>query len=243
VTWRPGLLAVGGALLAVGFGLVALPVARPLAEAVGWFEPQVVFFLPTEARAVALTIDDGPDPRGTPPILDVLARHEAQATFFLIGSRVPGNRGLLERMRADGHELANHTLHERASLLVPHEQLAAGIETTHARLAPYGEVRWFRPGSAFFDADMLEAAARRGYRTALGDVFVFDPFIRSSRFHAWYILRHVQPGSVIVLHDAKGRGPTTAETLDAVLPVLRERGYRVLTLTGLEALVPSAREG
>lgn len=238
MTWRSGLLTGGIVLLALGLGLVALPVARPMAEVVERYAPQVVFSLPTDARAVALTIDDGPDSRGTPPILDALARHEVRATFFLIGSQVPGNEALLERMRADGHEVANHTLHERASILVPAPELEAGIEETHARLAPYGEVRWFRPGSAFFDADMLEAASRRGYRTALGDVFPFDPFIPSSRFHAWYILRHVRPGSIIVLHDAKGRGAQTAETLSRVLPALRGRGYRVLTLSGLEALPP-----
>ena len=83
---------------------------------------------------------------------------------------------------------------------------------------------------------MLALAEERGYGTALGDVFPFDPQIPSSRFHAWYILQTVRPGSVIVLHDAGDRGERTAATLETVLPALRERGYRVVTLSELEAL-------
>ncbi len=228
------------ALISGPLAFAACAAPRLLAEAAARLSPEVVYFVPTHARAVALTIDDGPDPVGTPPILEVLARTEAHATFFLVGSRVPGNEDLLARMRAQSHEVANHTLHERASILVSPEELAAELEETHALLSPYGVVRWFRPGSALFTPRILRVASRQGYRTALGDVFPFDSFIPSSRFHAWYILRHVRPGSVIVLHDANGRGARTAATLSIVLPALRERGYQVVTLSELEAL--SARQ-
>ncbi|MGI9592007.1 MAG: polysaccharide deacetylase family protein [Myxococcota bacterium] len=198
--------------------------------------PGVRYFFPTEELVVALTIDDGPDPSGTPAILEVLERHEARATFFLVGSRVPGNEALLARMRAESHEVANHTLHERASVLVGSEELSHELEETHALLAPYGDVRWFRPGSGFYSSGLLDVASAQGYRTALGDVFPLDPLIPSSSFHAWYILRNVRPGSIIVLHDANGRGARTAATLEVVIPALRERGYRVVTLSDLEAV-------
>jgi len=59
------------------------------------FAPGVTYFLETAVPAAALTIDDGPDPDETPAILDVLRDHDAHATFFLIGSRIPGNDLLL----------------------------------------------------------------------------------------------------------------------------------------------------
>ena len=231
--------------LAVALGLSFACVAPRLAvQAVAPFSGGVVYFLPTQERAVAITIDDGPDAAETAEILEVLAQNGAHATFFLVGSRIDGNEALLARMRSDSHELANHTLYERASIFVPSEELSAELEATHALLSPYGAVRWFRPGSALFSAQMLQTASDRGYRTALGDVFPFDSHIPSSRFHAWYILRHVRPGSVIVLHDANGRGIRTAATLQRVIPELRERGYRLVTLSELEALSSSeARPG
>jgi peptidoglycan/xylan/chitin deacetylase (PgdA/CDA1 family) len=234
--WTLRFVTLSLVLVSGSLAFVACATPRLFAQAAAQLSPEVTYFVPTEARAVALTIDDGPDPVGTPPILDVLARNEAQATFFLIGSRVPGNEDLLVRMRAQFHEIANHTLRERASVLISREELAAELEETHALLSPYGVIRWFRPGSAFFTPPMLRVASRQGYRTALGDVFPFDSFIPNSGFHAWYILRHIRPGSVIILHDANGRGARTAATLEVVLPTLRDCGYQIVTLSELEAL-------
>ncbi len=231
-----------GAALAVPM-LAACASPMLLTRAAARVTPSVVWFFPTEEKLVALTIDDGPDPADTPRLLDVLREYDASATFFVIGDRVAGNEAILRRMRAEGHELGNHTFRERASVNVATDELAGELDRTHALLAPFGEVSWFRPGSGAFDDDILELAEARGYRTVLGDVFPFDTWIRSSRFHAWYILRNVRPGSVIVLHDARGRGQRTADTLARVLPTLRQRGFRVLSLSALEGRLRSSSDG
>jgi len=74
--------------------------------------PQVLYRVETRAKAIALTIDDGPDAATTPEILSVLERNGAHATFFIITSRVPGNEELLRRIVAEGHELGNHLLQD-----------------------------------------------------------------------------------------------------------------------------------
>ena len=119
------------------------------------------------------------------------------------------------------------------SVLVPAAELVADVDATHALLAPFGPLRWFRPGSGLFSPDLLELAREHGYRLVLGDVFPLDGRLPFARFHRWYILRHVKPGSIIILHDAEGRGARTAETLRHVLPVLRQRGLDVVTLSEL----------
>jgi hypothetical protein len=62
----------------------------------------------TEARAVALTFDDGPDPRNTPQILDLLARYHVHATFFVLGSAAKHYPGIVRRSAAGGNEIGNH---------------------------------------------------------------------------------------------------------------------------------------
>jgi peptidoglycan/xylan/chitin deacetylase (PgdA/CDA1 family) len=226
------LAAVTGGTLAVIF----LFFPRQATSLFARVSPQVTFFVPTTTPAVALTIDDGPDSRGTPDILDALRENQAHATFFVIGENVAGNEVLMSRIQAERHELANHTFHERMSLLVPSAELSRELSATHRLLSPFGDIRWFRPGSGLYSSSMVDMATQHGYRLVLGDVFPLDGRLPGSSFHSWYILRHARPGSIIILHDAKGRGARTARTLRRVLPVLRERGFQVVTLSELVAL-------
>lgn len=188
--------------------------------------PEVTYFVETPSPVIALTIHDGPDAQDTSAILDALRAYGARAKFFLIGSRIAGQEALLARMRAEGHELANHGYDDRMSLLVPGSQLSRGIAATHTLLAPFGAVRWLHPVSGFFTAAILALTAERQYGIALGDVFPLDSRISSPRFHRWYILRPARPGSIIILHDAGGRGLRTAAAISRVIPVLGPEASR-----------------
>jgi peptidoglycan/xylan/chitin deacetylase (PgdA/CDA1 family) len=80
---------------------------------------------------------------------------------------------------------------------------------------------------------MLSMVHRHGYRCVLGSVHPFDPQIASAWFSARYVLRNVQPGSIIILHDHGARGERTVAALAAILPELDRRGFRVATLSEL----------
>src|SRR5476651_781445 len=73
-----------------------------------WFGPVIIRFR-TQKKAVWLTIDDGPHPEDTPQFLKLLKKHNAQATFFVIGRQVQKHPGLAQAILRDGHTLANHT--------------------------------------------------------------------------------------------------------------------------------------
>jgi peptidoglycan/xylan/chitin deacetylase (PgdA/CDA1 family) len=103
-------------------------------------------------------------------------------------------------------------------------------------LGRFGPVRWLRPGSGWYTGAMLDAVERAGYRCALGSVYPYDAHVRAPRLAAAYLLANVRPGAVIVLHEGGGRGRRTVDVLRRVLPVLRARGYRVVTLSELDAL-------
>jgi peptidoglycan/xylan/chitin deacetylase (PgdA/CDA1 family) len=195
--------------------------------------PQVVYSVETSAKAVALTIDDGPDPVTTPKLLELLARNDAHATFFVIGSRVPGNETLLERIVDEGHELGNHLMRDEPSIDLPAEEFERQLAESDALLSQFAAMRWFRPGSGHYDARMLATLEKFGYSCALGSVYPFDPQIRWSWFSTRFILSNAQPGSIIILHDWGRKGLRTIRTLSKVLPALRRRGFRILTLTEL----------
>ncbi len=226
-----------GIALAIGICaliLVAL-VIRP-GLVVRWLArryPEVLFHLHTEAPLVALTIDDSPHPDVTPHILDVLAEHDAHATYFVIGEYVPGNEQIVRRMVAEGNELGNHLMADAPSYRLPAAEFERQLLQTHELLAPYGPVRWCRPGHGWFNRRMLGQLHGHGYRCAMASAYSLEFRATSARYAARHILLNARPGAVIVLHDGIGTGRQTVSVLRRVLPELQRRGYRVVTLSEL----------
>jgi peptidoglycan-N-acetylglucosamine deacetylase len=206
---------------------------RSLLDRVAARYPGCLYYVATDEPIVALTLDDGPDRTTTHLILDELRHHGARATFFLITERLDGNEQVVRRLRAEGHELGNHFTRDRPSIGLGAEDFARDLAAAHGALAAYGPVRWARPGSGWYSRTMVAAMERAGYRCALGSVYPYDAAIPSTGFASRYILRNVRPGGIVVLHDGGERGLRTARVLRAVLPALRQRGYRVVTLSEL----------
>jgi len=219
-------------IAALALLLLALLVIQP-DWLLGTLSKRVTYSVQIDEPIVALTIDDGPDSSTTPAILDLLQEFEAHATFFVITERIPGNERLLERMIEEGHELGNHMTNEEPSIRLGREGFAEDLGAADSTLSEFDKIRWVRPGSGWFTANMIDTAESRGYRMALGSVYPFDHLIPSSWFASEFILWRIRPGDVIVLHDHRWRGERTADTLSRVLPELRDRGYRVVTLSEL----------
>ena len=198
--------------------------------------PQVVYLVDTQEPAVALTIDDGPDPAATPRILDLLSQHDAHATVFLITSRIPGNEDVVWRAVREGHELGNHLTTDDPSILLSPTEFERQLLEAHHELSRFSDVHWFRPGSGWYRERMLSIVRKHGYRCALGSVYPFDPQIPSAWFAQQVVLRRVRPGAIIVLHDYGTRGERTVDALAVILPQLNRRGFRVVTLSELVSL-------
>ncbi len=197
---------------------------------------EVLFHVDTREKVVALTIDDGPYPELTPEILDVLAEYGVKATFFIIGGQIPGNEALLRRIVREGHELGNHLMSDHRSISLEPEEFARQLGQTHARIAPFGPVRWFRPGSGFYNGRMLEQIRPFNYRAVVGSVYPYDAQLHSVEFATGYILGNAQPGSIIVLHDGCCDREGTVDILRRILPALQKRGYHFATLSELTQL-------
>ena len=229
--WLAGVVA---AMMALALALWAAPAW--LVPRIAARSPRCLYTVPTRERVVALTLDDGPDAAHTRALLDVLREHDARATFFLISSRVTGHEALVQAMVADGHELGNHLTRDEASIRLSAGAFAAAVEEARRVLGDLGTVRWLRPASGFYDEQMLGTIERTGHRCALGSVYPYDAHLPWPRLSAAYVLANARPGAVIVLHEGGERSRRTIETLRRVLPVLRTRGYRVVTLSDLDEL-------
>ena len=195
--------------------------------------PGCLYQVSTRQKVLALTIDDGPDQKSTPRILDQLRRHGARATFFIITDHIPGQWSLMGRVVREGHQLGNHFTRDRASAWLSLRQFEADLVTAHRALSPWSHPVWARPGSGWYTEDMIRVLRQHQYRCALGSVYPLDAAIPSVTWATQYILRHLRPGAIVILHDGGNRGLRTAEVLGKVLPELKRRGYRVVTLSEL----------
>ncbi|KAJ5114279.1 hypothetical protein NUU61_000038 [Penicillium alfredii] len=200
--------------------------------------PDVLFHVPVTKKVVALTIDDGPSTH-TEAILHLLRAHDATATFFVIGSQIPGYETVLADLVRARNELANHAMHDEPSRALSDAVLTDQILAVHGHIQDAyratgqadGPPNWlFRPGSGFFSSRMRSRVKELGYRLVLGDVYPHDPQVPFWRLNANHILSMVRPGSIIICHD---RREWTAPMLQTVLPELKRGGYRVVTVSKL----------
>jgi peptidoglycan-N-acetylglucosamine deacetylase len=196
-----------------------------------WFGPVQTRFETTQKK-VWITIDDGPDPDETPGILDVLDRHGAKATFFVVGIRVRRWPDLTRRIVRSGHSLQNHTHHHAASSFWCAPPWVARREIELCGNAIF-ETTGIRPAlfrvPVGFGNPFVHAAAQRAGMKLLGwsasgwDGIVHDPEKVVSR-----ILSELLPGAIILLHDGKLKGMapgSRAATLEKLLICLKSEGY------------------
>jgi peptidoglycan/xylan/chitin deacetylase (PgdA/CDA1 family) len=196
--------------------------------------PNVLFHAEISVRAVALTIDDAPHDAVTPKILDALRSHGARATFFLLGRRLPGRERIVERMRTEGHELGNHLVDDRPSILLSPSEFERQLLEVDGKIRSTGAAaKWFRPGSGWFNSRMVDVLGRHGYRCCLGSIYPHDTKLRIVRAIAGHIQRALFPGGIIILHDGAPDRIRTVKVLHRVLPRMADLGYRVVTVSEL----------
>lgn len=234
-----------GALVVIIFLLLAFPPRRVLNR----FQIQpsgqpIFYFRIPSRRTVALTIDDGPDPRSTQRILDVLKRHHVKATFFAIGERASANQPLVNVISDEGHEIGNHDLMDRQSVSVGVERLAADVSMTDILIDPFQKriarkYAWFRFGGGFYSQAHVEAilAYDAKCQIALGDVYSHDAHVPFPLWVALHALVKIQPGSIVILHEGTWwRGICTAVALNMIIPLLKRRGYTFHTLSEMKEM-------
>jgi peptidoglycan/xylan/chitin deacetylase (PgdA/CDA1 family) len=212
---------------------------RRLWEAVGRRAFGTLTHVITAQPLVALTFDDGPHPDYTPRLLDILERHDARATFFVVGEMAERYPEIVRRTAQAGHDLGNHTWDHPSLPYLPADERRAQLLRTGTALAPYGK-RFFRPPYGHQNLASRVQAGQLGYTVVAWSCHAFDWLDHPAEWLASEISRRLTPGRIVLLHDAlyhtvethcADRGPTLA-AIDRVLTQMAGR-YRFVTVSEL----------
>ncbi|MCP2338046.1 bifunctional polysaccharide deacetylase/glycosyltransferase family 2 protein [Actinomadura rupiterrae] len=203
--------------------------------------------LRTPPKTIALTFDDGPDPKWTPRLLDVLKRHDAHATFFSIGAHIAQHPEIAKRMIAEGNEIGSHTYthvdmasapawRNRLELDLTQRALAgaAGVHTRLIRM-PYSSVP---DGLTAPEWRAAQQAGREGYLVVLTDRDTEDwqkPGV-DKIVQAATASEKDGHGAIVMLHDAGGDRTETVAAVEQVIVRLQARGYRFTTVSAAMGL-------
>ncbi len=198
-------------------------------------------------QKIVLTFDDGPDPRWTPKILDILREKKAPAAFFVIGDAGSRNPSLLKREFAEGHEIGNHTYTHPQFDKISHAEVRIQLNLTERLIGSSLGVKTilFRPPYGIdHQPEYAEEVAALPIPQELGYVLVgsrIDP-------HDWQqtpgnrvpaaeivqnVLRQAEKGNIVLLHDGGGDRGQTVEALPQIIDGLRAAGYELVSVSDL----------
>lgn len=192
----------------------------------------------------ALTFDDGPSPDTTPRILDALRREGVRATFFVLGKHAERHPELIERIVREGHELGNHGYDHRILAFAGPAEVHQQLHRTERILKSAGAPppRVFRAPHGFRSPFVTRTARRLGYVTCAWSAGVFDTAKPGAPVIVERSLKALEPGAVLLLHDADGWGDDsraqTADALPAIIDAARHRGLELVTMSEIAALDP-----
>ena len=236
-----------------GMALVALAHTAPFPFLLEYLDrDRSVWHVPSPGGppTVYLTFDDGPNPAATPALLDALAARRVPATFFLIDRYVDAETApIVRRMFAEGHAVALHSDSRRLVLMSPAE-LAKTLGRAADRIEQFGGAQpcgLFRPHGGWRGGQMYEGLERADYRLAGWSFRMWD-------WNWWRppdpdrlverLVARASDGDIIVLHDGHHKNQSanrrgTVETVEALVPLLRARGFHFGQLCAAATRAPA----
>ena len=189
----------------------------------------------TSQKIVALTFDDGPDPRFTPKILAILAKDKIPATFFVVGANATAYPGLVAAEVAAGHEVGNHTLSHvhlsRFKLNEISKQLSAA-DRAIAKAAGQSP-RLFRPPYEELNENILTAARKSRKKIIMSTITLEHHTLINPQDQARRVVNMVFPGAIILAHDGRVNRTQTVAALPYLIEGLKAKGYRIVAIKEL----------
>lgn len=191
---------------------------------------------------VCITFDDGPDPKHTPGILDILREKNVRATFFCVGKNVEKYPQVARRIVAEGHDIGNHTYNHKELVTSTRKTIIKELSKTDEaiRLATGIRTVLFRPPRGIYSQVTRELVVDMGYRIILWSVSSVDWRRTSPNWILNRIRRYARMGSIILFHDGGalvrregGVRVNTVKALPMVIDYLRSEDLEIIPISAL----------
>jgi len=192
---------------------------------------------PRAGKRIALTFDDGPNGAVTEQVLELFARHQAKATFFMVGQAVEAQPALARRVAAAGHAVGSHTYSHAKLHRLSVQQMRDEVLRGHRCLTDAGlpDQGLFRAPHGLKTFALVRFLDRQRLRMIAWTDGVYDTDCPSSDVIYRRALRKLRAGEILLLHDGKqghDRGPLLG-ALPRILEACRERGLAMVTIPEL----------
>ncbi|MER7588188.1 polysaccharide deacetylase family protein [Micromonospora sp. NPDC127501] len=181
----------------------------------------------TGTPRLALTFDDGPDPRYTPQVLALLSEYDVRATFCVVGENAQNHPDLVQSIVDAGHTLCNHSWHHDVGLGARSaDAIRSDLLRTNAAIraaVPNAPIVWYRQPGGAWTYPVVSVARQLGMTPLHWSVDPSDWELPGAAKITATVLSQAEPGSVVLLHDAGGDRQGTVEALRRILPDLTAR--------------------
>ena len=190
----------------------------------------------TQEKVLYLTFDCGFENGNTPAILDALKKHEAKATFFIVGNYLETSPDLVKRMLEEGHIVGNHSYHHPDMSQMGKEEFSkelGEVESLYEQTVGQPMEKYYRPPQGKYSENSMQLAKELGYRTIFWSLAYVDWTQDSQSTHEEAfdkLLKRVHPGAIVLLHNTS---KTNGEILDELLSKWEGMGYTFKSLDQL----------
>ena len=188
-----------------------------------------------EGKKIALTFDDGPHPKNTEKILEILEEYGIKATFFVIGVNVKNYPKTLEKIVSSGHEIGNHTYTHRILKNKTKEEIIKELADTESEICKYysPSTCLIRPPCGIYDENLIEIALENKYKIVLWNIDTKDWEHATSHSIENKVMNMVNGGDIILFHDYISGENNTPNALRTIIPKLLNDGYTFVTVSEL----------
>lgn len=191
-------------------------------------------------KVIALTIDDGPWPKTTAEMLDILKGNHVKATFFWVGNALQENPEIAKRVVAEGHAIGNHTWHHWYRKM-DEATAKSEIEKTNDLIYKTTGVKtsFFRPPGGYLNNGLAAYAKSQKNSVVMWSVTSADTDPRAKyQVFVKNVIRDAKPGAIVLMHDGGGNRERTVKALPAIVSGLKQQGYRFVTVPELLEMQP-----
>lgn len=193
----------------------------------------------TKEKVLYLTFDCGFENGNTPAILEALKKHNAKATFFVVGNYLSTSPDLVKRMLEEGHNVGNHSYHHPDMSQMGKDEFAkelGELEQLYEQTTGKPMVKYYRPPQGKYSENNLKIAKELGYKTFFWSLAYVDWKQDSQPTHEEAfdkLLKRVHPGAIVLLHNTS---KTNGEILDELLTKWEGMGYTFKSLDELPGI-------